>query len=82
MEKKNYVIGETSQRFLNAMCKYHEFQDCLLDALKGMYGEGDGEKYYLELKDKLDDIERSGIMEYLRISFGLEIGINKQTIEI
>lgn len=82
MEKKKYVIGETSQRFLNAMDKYYEFQNCLLDALKGMYGEEDGEKCYLELTDKLDDIERSGIMEYLRISFGEEMGINKQTIEL
>jgi hypothetical protein len=82
MAQKKYIIGESSQRLLTALEKFHEFQNSLLDALKFMYGEEAGENHFLELNDKLEDIERSGIMEYLRISFGLEMGINKQTIEL
>jgi len=80
--KKNYVIGESSQRFLIALDKYHAFQNSLLEALTSMYGEEDGEKHFLELNDKLEDIERLGIMEYLRINFTIQMGIGRDTIEL
>jgi len=82
MEKKNYVIGESSQLLLNALDKYHAFQNSLLEALTSMYGEEDGEKHFLELNDKLEEIERLGIMEYLRINFTIQMGIGKDTIEL
>ena len=82
MEKKNYVIGESSQLLLNALDKYHAFQNSLLEALTYMYGEKDGEEHFLELNDKLEEIERLGIMEYLRINFTIQMGIGKDTIEL
>ena len=82
MEKKNYVIGESSQLLLNALDKYHAFQNSLLEALTSMYGEKDGEEHFLELNDKLEEIERLGIMEYLRINFTIQMGIGKDTIEL
>lgn len=82
MEKKNYVIGESSQRLLIALDKFHEFQTSLIDALTSIYGEEEGEKRFLELKERLEDIERSGIMEYLRINFGTQMGTGQDTIEL
>ena len=82
MAQKKYIIGESSKRLLTALEKFHEFQNSLLDALKFMYGEEAGENHFLELNDKLEDIERSGIMEYLRINFSSTIGTGKDTIEL
>ena len=80
--KKNYVIGESSQRFLIALEKYHEFQDSLIDAYNFMYGEEWGNEYFSRVSDKLDEIERTAIMEYLRINFVTEMGLGKDTINL
>ena len=80
--KKNYVIGESSQRLLIALEKYHEFQDSLIDAYNFMYGEEWGNEYFSRVSDKLDEIERTAIMEYLRINFVTEMGLGKDTINL
>jgi hypothetical protein len=80
--KKNYVIGESSQRLLIALEKYHEFQDSLIDAYNFMYGEEWGNEYFSRVSDKLDEIERTAIMEYLRVNFVTEMGLGKDTINL
>lgn len=80
--KKNYVIGESSQRLLTALEKYHEFQDSLIDAYNFMYGEEWGNEYFSRVSDKLDEIERTAIMEYLRVNFVTEMGLGKDTINL
>ena len=80
--KKNYVIGESSQRLLIALEKYHEFQDSLIDAYNGMYGEEGGNEHFARVSDKLDELERTAIMEYLRVNFVTEMGLGKDTINL
>lgn len=80
MEKKNYVIGETSKRFLIALEKFQDFETSLLDALEGMYGEEEGTRYFMELSPKLEEIQRSAIMEYLRINFANGVGLGHDKI--
>ena len=82
MEKKKYVIGETSKRFLIALEKFQDFETSLLDALEGMYGEEEGTKYFLELNPKLEELQRSAIMEYLRLNFVAEMGTGRDTITL
>ncbi len=80
--KKNYVIGESSQRLLTALEKYHEFQESLIDAYNEMYGEEGGNEHFAKVSDKLDELERTAIMEYLRINFVTEMGLGKDTITL
>lgn len=80
--KKNYVIGESSQRLLIALEKYHEFQESLIDAYNLMYGEEGGNEHFSRVSDKLDELERTAIMEYLRINFVTEMGLGKDTINL
>jgi len=80
--KKHYVIGEESQSLLNALEKFHDFQNSLIDAYNLMYGEKDGNEHFIKVSDKLDELERTAIMEYLRINFVTEMGTGKDTITL
>ena len=47
-----------------------------------MYGEEWGNEYFSRVSDKLDEIERTAIMEYLRVNFVTEMGLGKDTINL
>ena len=79
--RKQYVIGESSERLLNALEVFSLFQVRLLEALEFMYGELKGGELFAESTPKLEDIERI-VMEYLRVNFTSEMGTEKDIVTL
>lgn len=80
--EKQFTIGEESRRFLEALDALKAFESCFMDALTAQYGEKTGLKFWQERHaDKCIEIEQA-IMEYLRIQFTWEMGMNKAQISI
>ena len=71
-KKKEFIIGDVSYCYLQALEKYQIFKDQLLEALIMQYGEEAGNERFCEHRPKLEDVERI-IMEYLRIEFTSEM---------
>lgn len=81
MKTKQYTVGEYSRQFLNALDTFQEFKNDFLTALQTLYGEEQGEKFYLSHGEQLENVERT-VMDYLRYNFVLEMGTEKETITI
>ena len=79
--RKQYVIGESSERLLKALDVFNLFQAELLEALEFMYGELKGGELFAESTPKLEDIERI-VMEYLRVNFTSELGTGKEIVTL
>lgn len=80
-ERREYVISEESRQLLSALDKLIEFKEGLLDALTAIYGDKEGEEFFLEHTEKFEDMERI-VMDYLRIRFTSERRVNGEAVII
>ena len=81
MATKQYTVGESSRRFLDALDAFQVFETKFYDALTDEYGEKQGDELYQQDREKFDAAERV-IMEYLRILFTQSMGTGADHIEI
>jgi len=79
--KKQFNVGEQSRRFLVALDTYNLFKNDLYDALTETYGEEQGNKFFNEHGEQLETVERI-VMDYLRVSFTMQMGTDAETVEI
>lgn len=76
-----YIIGESSEHYLNALEAFQVFQDRFIQALEFSYGDEQANEYFMEHNPKFEEIERI-IMDYLRINFILEMNGKNKTITL
>lgn len=82
MEKqKQYIVGEQTRAYLDALDALTTFRGKFLDALTNAYGEQSGMKMYHEHDEQLDAVTLT-VMDYMRYSMTEEMGTDKGVITI
>ena len=81
MKTKQYIIGEYSRLFFDALDTFQAFKEDFFNALQRLYGEETGEKYFHQYAEHYDALERA-VMDYVRYNAVLEMGTGKDTITI
>ena len=59
MEAKNFTVSHETAGIINSIQFLQDFKDVYLTALSTIYGEKQGEEFYLEDSAKFDALEES-----------------------
>lgn len=81
MKTKQFIIGESSRRFLNVLNTYEAFRNDFLTLLQAEYGDDSGDKLYNSHAETLDAVEHV-LWEYWRVPLTMEMGTDKDIITI
>ena len=79
--KVTYNVGAKSRRYLDALNVFQEFKNTFLCALTENYGEEQGAEMYHTHTEQYEQIENI-IWDYMRVSFTMEMGLQKEQVEI
>ena len=79
--KRQYTIGEQSRLFLDALDTFQRFENALLDALTATYGEERGNRFFNDSHEQREAVERV-VMDYLRVSFTMQMGTDAEQVTI
>lgn len=81
MKEKQFVIGEDSARYLNALDKFHGFMNAFLDALTEYYGEEQGDEIFHRFDDKFDAVENL-VLKELHGTMVMELGTDREIVTL
>ena len=81
MKEKKFVIGEDSERYLNALDTFQTFKNTLLQALETEFGEEQANEMFLKNEGIFEAVENS-VMGYLRDCMVIEMGTDKEIVTI
>lgn len=81
MKEKHFIIGEVSERYLNALDKFHGFKNAFLTALIEEYGEEQGDEIFHGFDDKFDAVENVVLGE-LHNGLVMEMGTDREIVTI
>ena len=81
MKEKQFVIGEYSRRYLNALDTFQTFKNTLLQALETEFGEEQANEMFLKNEGIFEAVENS-VMGYLRDCMVIEMGTDREIVTI
>ena len=81
MKKKQFVIGEDTERYLNALDKFHGFKNEFLDALTEYFGEEQGDRIFQSYSEQFDAVENL-VLHEMYGSMSMELGTDKEIVTI
>lgn len=79
--KTTYCVGEETRLYLDALNTLQQFKNSFLHALMEVYGEEQGEKYYLSHTEQYEALENT-IWDYMRIPMTQQMGGGFPQVEI
>ena len=81
MKEKQFVIGNYSRNYLNALDTFQAFKNQLLQALESEFEEQQANEMFLKDMDTFDAVENV-VMGHLRNCIVIEMGTDKEIVTI